>query len=155
MKSRRLITFTFALTLLGSLSVSTALAEQGYYKWTDQFGNPQHSDRPPPAGVEYEFVSTDTGMSRTVTAEESRAAGGNTQASASAPGKNGAGSEEPAMKKNPEYCSQATANLAKLDSAARIRLKDPDGSIRYLSEEEKEEQRQKAKDLMAVHCEDS
>ena len=49
-------------SLRGSLRPS--VADKGYYKWTDARGNPQHSDRPPPAGVEYEFVSTDTGLTR-------------------------------------------------------------------------------------------
>ena len=31
-------------------------------------------------------------------------------------------------------------------------FRDGDGTIRYLTEEEKAAQRQKARDLMAVHC---
>lgn len=158
MKGRRLFAITLLLALLGGLAGTTAMAESGYYKWTDSYGNPTHSDRPPPAGVEYEFVSTDTGMTRKVTAEESREvqSGSSTVGKpALTPEQSAATGDTVAPQKNAAYCEQAKTNLEKLDSSARIRLQDPDGSIRYLSEEEKEIQRQKARDLIAVHCEKS
>ncbi len=144
-----------AMAIITSLPVSLALAEKGYYKWNDARGNPHHSDRPPPAGVEYEFISTETGLTRRVSAEESRAAARNTGAASMPPpavDAPNAAEEQAQIEKNPELCDQARANLDTLNSKARVRIRDQDGTIRYLTPEEKEAQRQKARDLMAVHC---
>ncbi|MDJ0878246.1 MAG: DUF4124 domain-containing protein [Halieaceae bacterium] len=146
------ISALLAALVLGAAMAPVALAEKGYYKWVDARGNPVHSDRPPAAGIEYEFVSTETGLRRRVTAEE------NTDNppgwASSAP----VGSEEPnaaeqqaAIEKDPAVCDQARANLDTLNSKARVRIRDDDG-IRYLTEEEKSTQRKKAQDLIDVHC---
>jgi hypothetical protein len=56
--------------------------------------------------------------------------------------------------KNPERCARAMANIETLDSAARIRIRDPEsGELRYLTDEEKDEQRARAKSVIEVHCE--
>ncbi|MEP5765079.1 MAG: DUF4124 domain-containing protein [Halieaceae bacterium] len=134
----------------------SALAEKGYYKWVDVRGNPHHSDRPPPAGVEYEFVSTDTGMHRRVSAEESRANAENGSMAPGMPPPSAAGpnaaEEQVKIEKDPALCDQAKANLDTLNSKARVRIRDPDGTIRYLTQEEKNVQRQKANDMITVHC---
>ena len=56
------------------------------------------------------------------------------------------------IEKNPDLCDQARANIDTLNSKARVRIRDADGAIRYLTPDEKDVQRQKADDLMAVHC---
>lgn len=142
----------FALCLV--LTTGTALsAEKGYYKWSDKKGNPHHSDRPPPAGVEYQYIETESGLSRRVSAEESRAEALPSSSSSSNPteAEQKVTEAAAAVDKNPALCDQAKANLDTLNSKARVRIRDGD-TIRYLTEEEKEVQRQKARDLMAVHC---
>jgi hypothetical protein len=58
------------------------------------------------------------------------------------------------VKKNPEMCSRAQANLQTLNTTARIRFRDEDtGQLRYLTEEDKETQRDKASDIARLHCE--
>jgi len=142
--------------IVGSATLGpSALAEKGYYKWMDAKGNPQHSDRPPPAGVEYEYVSTDTGLRRRVSAEESRA----NEAARNAPGTptdddeptQTAAEDQVLVEKDPALCDQARANFDTLQSKARVRIRDDDG-IRYLTEEEKDVQRKRAQDLIAHHC---
>ncbi len=141
-----------AALLLGTLLAPASLAEKGYYKWIDERGNPHHSDRPPPAGVEYEFVSTESGLVRRVSAEENtdNPPGWETSAPVGSETPNAA-EQQAAVEKDPAICDQARANLDTLGSLARIRIRDDDG-IRYLTEEEKEVQRKKAQDLIAVHC---
>lgn len=142
-----------AATLMLSTGSPSAWAERGYYKWTDELGNQHRSDRPPPIGIEYEFVSTDTGLTRQVSAEESRAEASNStvpadkEADATAPG-----GGEPAAEKDPALCEQARFNLNSLSTSARIRLKGADGEFRYLTEEEKQAQREKAEGLIEQHC---
>ncbi len=143
--------FALALVVAG-LGSPSAFAERGYYKWVDSRGNPQHSDRPPPPGVEYEFISTETGFRRRVTKEEASQGGSSAPAMPAAPRPTPTAAEQQvAIEKNPELCDRAKANLDTLNSNARVRIRDGD-DIRYLTDEEKEVQRQKAQDLIAVHC---
>ena len=145
------VVFAMLMAVVG-LGSPSALAERGYYKWVDARGNPQHSDRPPPPGVEYEFISTETGLRRRVTREDMN----ESQSSAPAmPPVNtappNAAEQQVAIEKDPALCDRAKANLDTLNSSARVRIRDGD-EIRYLTEEEKDVQRRKAQDLIAVHC---
>ncbi len=148
MFKRSLKASCLGLALITSVMAGNAMAEKGYYKWLDSRGNPQHSDRPPPMGVEYEFVSTDTGMKRRVSAEESREAG-----TAEPPSYGKSSEKEPivAEEKDPAKCEQAKANLQTLNSKARVRVRDEEG-IRYLTEEEKADQRKRAENVISIHC---
>lgn len=143
--------FAVLLTVASGMPGSALSAETGYYKWTDEEGNPHHSDRPPPPGVKFTFVGTKSGLRRHVTAEQSRdAARPATRNPTNA--EQQAGNQTPAVEKDPALCDQAKANIDTLDSSARVRIRDADGGIRYLTEEEKDLQRQKANKLAAVHC---
>jgi len=129
----------------------TVSAEETYYRWTDQYGNVQHSDRPPPVGTNYEVVSTQSYNIRKVEGEdgavplETEPSVGNEfethpkQASAT--------------KKNPELCSRAQENLATLERGGRIRIRNDQGELRFLGEEEIEEQKKRARDTMDMYCE--
>ena len=146
--------FAVILAVVSSMPGSSLSAEKGYYKWIDSQGNPHHSDRPPSPGVEYEFIGTETGLSRRVSAEQSRSEGRPSAPSTDNPteAEQKATENAVAVEKNPALCDQARANLDTLNSRARVRIRDGDGGIRYLSEEEKDVQRQKALDLITVHC---
>jgi hypothetical protein len=142
-----------ALVLAGaSLSTTATAVEKGYYKWTDSGGRPQHSDRPPPAGVDYDFVSTDSGLTRRVTKEKPSAPKAVTTPAPKKSADDTRDNDPVAIEKNPALCDHARANLDTLNSKARVRIRDDDGAIRYLTPDEKDIQRQKAQDLIAVHC---
>ena len=129
----------FVLAVLAtSLGANFAAAERGYYKWTDSRGNTQHSDRPPPVGVEYEFVSTQGGFGRR--ASESPAdAPMSTSGAPAAPtqAEEPAAKHQVAIKKDPTLCSRAKSNLATLNSTAQVRIREK-GEIRVLTQEEKD-----------------
>jgi hypothetical protein len=145
--------------LLGSVALllaATSLqagASDTFYRWQDERGNPVNSDRPPPAGTPYEIISTESSMVRRVNSADAP------------PGKSGDGGEGEApnqtvvyrgqsqVEKNPEFCAQARENLATLEVAPRVRLRGDDGEYRYLTDEEREEQKKNARDTIAVHCE--
>lgn len=129
-------------------------AEAGYYKWLDSRGNPQHSDRPPPPGVEYEFVSTDSGLRRRVSADENQSGSSASALPTTAAATPTAAEQQLKIEKDPAICDRAKANLDTLNSEARVRIRDGD-DIRYLTPEERDIQRQKASDLIAVHCSSS
>jgi hypothetical protein len=143
----------FLTTALLVFSTSFAnAAGQVVYRWTDESGNQVNSDRPPPLGVEYETISTSSSMVHTVEPENSPAP----PAANPEEGKEAAASpvaEAPASQKNPEFCATAKSNLSQLETHARIRLRDDNGEVRYLSEEEKAVEKQKAQDAIKAFCE--
>lgn len=143
-----------AVTLLSVLASLPASAERTYYRWLDDRGDPVHSDRPPPAGVDYEVVSTETTMIRRVPGEEGAVPAETTPRVGNEFDAVDATKEHmEVIKKNPEYCKRAQENLETLNSAAKIRIRDEEnGEYRTLNAEEIEAQRTKAKDTMAVHC---
>jgi len=139
-------------SLLAMTSLPTMADDRTYYRWSDERGNPVHSDRPPPEGTDYEVVSTGSSRVRKVDAEE----GAVPAETKSVPGNEfdtfeTAKAETP--KKNSEYCARAQDNLNTLNSAARIRIRDSEGDFTYLTTEEKAEEKAKALDLIAAHCE--
>ena len=142
---------TCALVLATALSVygSLANAGQNVYRWTDDRGNPVNSDRPPPQGIKYEVISTQSSMVRTVEADE----GAVPPRIEPAPGNEFEPVDsKPKSQKNPEYCKRAQENLAALDTHARIRLRDENGDVRYLTEEEKAAEREKAVKGVEFYC---
>ena len=56
------------------------------------------------------------------------------------------------VKKSAEQCQRARENLETLNTKVRIQVRNDQGELRPLSEEEKEIQRQQAIDVIAVHC---
>lgn len=137
--------------IVPALYGSPANAGQVVYRWMDSQGNPVNSDRPPPVGTEYEVISTSSSMVRPVDADEG---------AVPLKVKPSLGNEfepvetaTPKIEKNPEYCQRARENLAALDSKVRIQMRNEQGEVHYLTEEEREVQRQKALDTIAVHCE--
>lgn len=131
-------------------------AADSYYRWKDERGRLVVSDRPPAdPGIEYEVVSQRTSMARRVRPGE----GAVPPEVEPRPGNEFeqvdlSRQELEVVKKNPESCARAMANLETLNTSARIRIRDPEtGELRFISEEEKELQRQKAIETIRVHCE--
>ena len=118
----------------------------------DERGNPVHSDRPPPKGTDYEVVSTGSSLIRQVDAEEG-AVPAETEPRVGNEFERVDKEQAQVVEKNPEYCRRARENLATLTTTARIRVRNDQGEYRYIDEEEKEIQRQRARDSIAVHCE--
>lgn len=146
----KIMAVSTALAML-ALSGLPANAAEVLYRWKDDQGNPVHSDRPPPQGIDYEVISTGSSMVRTVEAEEG-AVPLEVKPSAS-------NDFEPVeikktkIEKNPEYCQRARENLATLDSNVRIRMRNDQGEVRFLTEEERDIERQKAHISMENYCE--
>ncbi len=151
MRGAKLTCIAVVVSGILGLGALTATAGNTYYRWLDDRGNPVHSDRPPPEGVDYEVVSTQSTMVRQVEAEEGAVPaeiepkpGNEFEQVDSAPSQ---------IKKNPEYCQRARENLATLNETARIRMRDENGEYYYLTEEQKAAQRSNAEAAIARHCE--
>ena len=144
-----------AITRIGLVTALLAAAMPGaagevYYRWVNERGHAVHSDRPPPEGVDYEVVSTGSTLRREVDAQE----GAVPAEIKPKPGNEFEPVEqEPAKpEKNPEYCAIAQDNLQQLDSRARIRRQNEQGDTYFLSDEERQEERQKAQDAIEAYC---
>ena len=140
---------TTALAVLLFAGVS-AHAETTYYRWQDPQGNPVHSDRPPPIGIPYEVISSGSSLVRKVDADEG-AVPATTEPTVSNDFEPVEAKAKP-VKKNAEQCKRARENLATLDTKVRIQIRNDQGELRPLSEEEKDIQRKQAIDTIAVHC---
>lgn len=122
-----------------------------HYRWLNERGDPVHSDRPPPKGIDYEVVTTGSGLKRVVSAEEGAVPKevnprvGNEFSQIDA-------AEKQRSKKNPELCSRALKNLEALTGETKVRIRDDQGEERFLTEEEKIIEREKAKAQKSVYC---
>lgn len=145
---------TFALiavTTASSIFSVNSYAGAVYYRWLDERGQSVHSDRPPPKGVDYEVVSTGAasvvrpvdGESGAVPKEITPRVGNEFEAV----------NKKQEIEKNPEYCARARENLSRLDTDARIRMRNDKGEVRYLDEEERAMEREKAIASIEAYCE--
>jgi hypothetical protein len=150
---KRLCTISTLLLALAVPVLSSSFANAGdvVYRWKDAQGNQVNSDRPPPKDVDYEVISTRSSMVRPVDANEG---------AVPAEVKPSPGNEfepvdtsTPKIEKNPEFCQRAQDNLAALDSNVRIQMRDEQGEVYFLTEEQRDVQRQKALNSIKANCE--
>lgn len=146
----------------GATLGATLQAADSYYRWKDERGNMVVSDRPPEASIEYEVFSTGSNRFRRVSpgegavpAETTSRPGNRFQASdrADDSGSMDTVAVEVLPEKDPEICDRARQNLETLETAARIRVRDEAGELRYLTADEIAVQRKNALDNIDVHCE--
>ncbi len=145
-----LTSLSVATVVLLTLAGLSAHAGSTYYRWQDDRGNPVNSDRPPPAGTAYEVITTGSNLVRKVDADEG-AVPATTEPSVGNEFEQVNAKKEP-VKKNAEQCKRAQENLQTRNTKARIQIRNDQGELRPISEEEKEVQRKQAIDTMAVHC---
>ena len=149
----RTLAFGVCLGLMLGPGVPADAADT-YYRWRDDRGKLVVSDRPPTAEIEYEVVSQRSSLIRRVSPGQGAVPAETTPR----PGNQfeQIDTRREALEvvpKNPESCARAKSNLETLNTSARIRIRDSEtGEPRFLSEEEKETQRQKARAIIRVHC---
>lgn len=139
------------LVATAALTCIPVQASETHYRWTDKYGNPVHSDRPPPIGTDYEVITSGTSLVRKVDSSEG-AVPAKTSPSVDNPFNPVDTAKPKAPEKNAEYCRRAQENLVALDSKARIRMKNNQGEVYILTEEDKEEKRTEARSVIASQC---
>ena len=141
----------YCLLLIVVVFSYVATASETYYRWTDEHGNLLHSDRPPPPGIDYEVVSTDSHQIRRVDGKEGavplevRPRVGNEFETSP--------KETKDFKKSPEICRRAKDNLAALAAGGKIRMRNDQGELRFLTEDQKASQIKRAEEVIEAHCE--
>ena len=141
-----------AAALFLTVAAPPASAET-YYRWVNERGYPVHSDRPPPAGTEYEVVSTGTNLMRRVEADEGAVPPEVEPRVGNDFEPENTSEQAQLKKKNPEYCQRARDNLQTLEIATRVRIRDEQGEYRFLTEEEKAAQKKEAQEMISIYCE--
>lgn len=150
--SKRRCVAAVALTL-SVASGFCASSGDVYYRWNDASGTPVNSDRPPPAGVKYDVITTNTnrmvdgGRPEAGIPEEVNGSPENAAAEQDTP------AQTIASTKDPKACATARKNLETLNTHARIRVPDDNGSFRFINEEEKAQQRENSEAAVDYYCE--
>ena len=129
------------------------------YRWVDDNGNPVLSDRPPETGVPYTEVGVGTGFRRypkpvaSETAEPGgQAPAGSTLASPLASSNGEEANPTKVVEAHPEICEQAEDNIFKLETFPRMRVRDDDGEVRFMSDEERATQLATAYKVRDANC---
>ena len=133
------------------LSATRVLADATLYRWKDSQGNIVMSDRQPPAGTEFEAISTDSSVVRRVEGEappEQVKMEPRSEPKQSSPKPN-----RSIYEKNSDYCESARKNLEVIGQAPRIRMPDTEGEMRYITDDEREAEKQKNLEIIKLHCE--
>ena len=117
------------------LATMSALAQNAVYRWTDESGI-VHYGATPPLGVEAELVKSG-GPASSLNDNNPPANGGDDNSEAEGDG------SQPSVQLTPEMqarkdalCKDERERLATLQKPGRIRMKQPDGAVKYLSMEE-------------------
>lgn len=130
---------------------SSAASAQVYYRWIDERGNLAHSDRPP-QGFDYEVISARSSLKRIVRAKEGAVPAEITPRAGKRFEAVERNSADQVTKKNPELCARGRSNISSLNSGSDIKLRDNNGELRFLSEEEKSAQLAQAQVMIKAHC---
>ena len=128
------------------LMVSTSLSAGTIHKWVDENGNVHYSDAPPVSAktesVRVQSKPTNTGKALprlNSSANAQQAATGNS---------NGNQKQEQAKM----VCENARQDLQVISSTTRVRLKEPDGSSRFLTPEEIADRKAQAEADVEKYC---
>lgn len=147
-----------------ALLLLPVLAHAQLYKWVDENGRTQYSDRPPPAGIKAERVNTGKASSAAAAPAAPAAAKGaaanpanrelefrKRQISAEEAQKD----EEKKAKEDQvkrEQCDIARARLKSLEDGGRILKYDKTGERQFLSDEEIEKEKGPARQRVEQTC---
>lgn len=140
-----------AVLLAVAVLLPSAHAAQSVYKWVDDDGVTHYSQQPPPPGREVQLIdpntSTDTQQASKPSSDS--ASGGNADGS-------GTSSERGGGPKNmTEFCNQVRERIATLESSDPVSVRQPDDTLKRLSDEERAQQLERARGQLQQHCSDS
>lgn len=139
--------------ILPSLAIITAFccttlpsnAAETYYRWVNKDGSTEYTKQRPPEGIPFTEISP-LGVGK------GKAPGKQQTASSDEAGSDAGEQETEQPKKDPKICKQAKSNLSTMEAHERIRLVDEKGEPYILTEDQRQEQIQRAKDAIKRNC---
>jgi hypothetical protein len=138
-----------------ALTLATTTAGAAMYKWTDQNGRVQYGQFPP-TGVESERISS-AGTTHKVDPQDSKSPQQRLQELEARQKQQGEQDAEAAAKQQlaaqrQSNCDIARKNLAVLQEDGHHRVRLPDGTVTYLSDEQKHERIENANRQIKDNC---
>jgi hypothetical protein len=126
------------------------------YRWVDDNGNPVLSDRPPEAGIPYTEVGVEAGFKRYPKPVANETAGqapeSNVSSSPLSSATGGHSNRVEVVEAQPALCEQAKDNIFKLETFPRMRVRDDDGEVHFMSDEERATQLATAYKVRDANC---
>jgi hypothetical protein len=129
-----------------------SLADTIHYRWLNERGFTVYSDRPPPEGVNYEVVSSESNLKRMVDGDTGAvplevvpSASNEFQPSTKRP--------EDTSAEKARLCQRAKDNLDALSTGDVITIRDSNGEARQLSAQEIAIEKETARAQETVYCE--
>lgn len=143
--------FVFASLLL-AIGVSPALA--GMYKWVDEQGITHYSQTPPPSGNAQQIKPPPTPADSEAAVKRLEAQRQEAQKRHEAGQQDARESQKSAESQaiREESCRLARQNLNTLEAHSRVAVRDADGNMKRLSEEERQTQLSEAKKQVDEYC---
>lgn len=139
-----------AIALLSGVFASVSAGE--IYRWNDANGNPVVSDRPPPAGIPYTTVGRKFGT-KTNSAPTQTASDESEAPPVAEPIQADVAQERPVeLVQDPALCERAKERIFTLETFARVRFTDTDGEVKYLSDEMRADELERANEIKKIHC---
>lgn len=120
------------------------------YKWTDENGVTHFTERPPAGVTDVEKVRNHVGRGNSPVEYNSGNDSEQEQAVETQENSGNQPQRDPAVQK--ARCETAQRNLDSLSSFVRIREKDENGELRFLSEEEVADRRRGFKEVIEKEC---
>ena len=149
-----LTTLLSLLCVVGSLAL-TELAVAKTYKWVDEDGVTQYTATPPPTGDFKTLTPPPKPAVDPVKAQgdfEKRLEAFNKRQEETSKTKKQADEQAAKSAAAKKDCEQAKKNLNLLQAKVRIRYTDKDGTVRYLTDEEREAKLKNANDDIKSFC---
>lgn len=141
--------------LLFALSCGTAANAAKVYKWVDKEGVTHYGEQVP-QGEEFETISTTTAPPKDAAKAKQRLEDTNAARQSEEAKKldfeEQKKQREEDIRIRKENCENAKANLKTIQDNARIRMMGDDGQYRYLSEEERQQQLDRAQHIIDTNC---
>lgn len=148
---RNLRRLNTALCLALAFSCVESGAGEVQYHWVNAQGEVVYSDRPPPAGVDYQVIDTQPGLIYDQPGEP--ATGESADESVRSSEGDAAGkAENDESLKNAGLCEKAKMNLIALQSQGNLNVSNDEGITRKLSTEDREFAIENARKQIERYC---
>lgn len=150
-RDTRTLSACSTLALLLALAMTTP-AQAEIYKWTDKQGGVHYSETPP-AGIKYETLNPRFAPAQAAPAAQPQAAPDNEQQKQ----EKQRAEQERAYKEEQarirqQNCEAAQKRLANLQSAPRIVITNPDGTVQRLNDEERQARIDEVQAQVSQNC---
>lgn len=126
------------------------------YKWVDDEGVTHYTQQPPPNSDAQLITPNTAGPAQRDSGQSSRGA---QQTDASADGQesesNGKGEGGNAPQNMTEFCDQLRERIATLESSNPVSVRQPDDTLKRLSDKERAQQLERARGQQQQHCSDN